>query len=452
MRASSRLILPPFRDRNDGDPGLALINERAAGFFVIDSTGQTFSNQVPSTVDSMQRGSTTGVDTNDPSIYYDAALPTIALPGGNNNYVDGGASRTYTWATSIALIMDFGSVGVQVISGNQYPCALGPDGSNRMMLLQVTGTTSFSGAYNESNSGVNKSSGTSSAVPVGTRYVRWLVGTGGVSIDYSNDKSSWTNVASSSGVAATTTTSWNLRLGNFAYGTSNCWSGQPVGCSVELDGAEVERIDARDNTASNQTSWTSTYGKTCTIVRPTSTGLKTIHVPAGKYVAQGDGVDDYFQLPASCTPTFTATTGGYTCFTLVRRHNSSPAGRIISASNGATSGMRIENIAGTNRIYVGGSSTVFNTSGVITPSEWAVVGGRANTGSLAAFDSVNGINASETDITGTGSYILVAPRLLVNGYAASTPQSAEVAAHVTFNEALTDDEITDVMTYLESLV
>jgi hypothetical protein len=209
----------------------------------------------------------------------------------------------------------------------------------------------------------------------------------------------------------------------------------------DTDGAGTLRatIDLATETL-GQSSWTATTGQTVTVNRATS-GLTT--AVATRPIALFDGVDDFIQLPASDTPTFTATTGEHTVLLLYRVSAVPASGaRLWSAETGANVGLYVRAVTANVAAAVNVTTTpsLAGTVGAIT-----AVAAVADDGTLATW--VPNTMSSTQNITGF-TFTHTTPRINGRAYTSISFLPMEFFACVQWNRALTAQELNDVSAYL----
>lgn len=461
MRPSSRLILPPFgRRRDDLDPGLAIINDRAVGFFVVDEDTQEYGNKVPGSSDAMTRGSGTGTDTNDPTVH-------SGLADSGFVYFDGGAGNYWQTASSIATAgsadewiveWDFGSVGFVPPSSGQDPLGGWTQSisSGGALYVNTDGTVRVLGG--DGTLGID--SVTTAAVTTGVRYLRGRYESGvGVHVEETNDRDgSWSLVET---IAAPTLGALSqaariyLGVRSFISRTGG-WEHPLTGLRAFTDGVEVGRILASDNTSGSQVSFTAGVGGVVQASRSTY-GLKTLWIEGNSAVSQLDGVDDYFQLPAACTPSVSSASGGtYTAFLLGRRHDNVDVGnaRVFSTEYANNDGLLLYITPSSGlTIGAGGSTFTADSSGVVPNNAPMVMGFRVDGSIIEVYHPEDGYSGTPASYSGVGMLDThLAPRIGSQANAVTNCPAMDIYAAVVFQEALNDEDTATVVAYLESLV
>ena len=443
---------------DDADPGLAYIQDNATAWY--NTTDLTTSSQ--EIVDQLGNhanailGNTTGVDVTDPAIYVNDDHPIFQFSSNDGNYIDEDTPRAYAITTSLSITVDFGTTGLQVLNGFPFYGIADNTSLNRLIMVHQGSNRQFDVFYNEANSG-DSGDVQNFTIPLGTRYVRAIAEVGvGVYMQYSNDKTSWTDSSAAGTVTATTTNAnWRLRLGHSPYSTSAGENdGELVGVSAELDGTEVRRIDAQDNTTGSQTSFTSTYGINCTINR-SSSGYKVVYVPAGEPVIQTEGTSQYIQLPATLTPTTGESTGEFVVLMIQRVYSGAASANqrwFSSEAGNGTNGYLLytSNSTDIRAYYHGGTaSTVDATYTQPTGTAYAV-GLKHVTGSLYSYLYGSGFSAAAST-AGDGDAAHDTPRLFVRANNTSNAATLDWFSIVVFTEDVTEANLDLVSAYLIGL-
>jgi hypothetical protein len=209
------------------------------------------------------------------------------------------------------------------------------------------------------------------------------------------------------------------------------------------DGADVQLDLNMNRDTVTQTAITDATGRVCPVNR-SATGLKTAIVT--RPVMLLDSVDDYIQLPASDTPTFTATTGKHTAVVMYRSHDNPAGARVLLDSRaGATSGWSIAEqlAAGAHRSVLYGADG-FETA--VTPARTAdsglqVVASVIDDGSLVAYHHETGFG-SPGDVSGVGAITYNPPRVGTTAYGLGGLPAVEIFAVLLFkDQALTETEL-----------
>lgn len=229
---------------------------------------------------------------------------------------------------------------------------------------------------------------------------------------------------------------------------------------TDLAAGRYKRFDVRDTNGSGtlrvtinlasdtlgQASFTCTTGQTVTVNR-TSSGLTTGIVTRPKLMA--DGTDDYVQLPAGDTPTFTRSAGSYTALVVARIHNNQNFDRLFDAGSTANRSVNIQLFNTTSYVFVGDGTTNVSAQRTFSLTTLTVFGAVVNNGSIYSYTSSNGLSAGSS-ITG-----LTADPLHTNPWIGSVRQfvtnlvDGEYFAVVIWNNrALTATELNTASTFL----
>lgn len=452
--------------------GLTIINDRAAGFFVIDEDAQEYDNKVPSTSDSMVLGSTTGADSNDPALY-------SAFDRGNIRINDAGNDNYFSVPDESALDIT-GDIDIRVeVALDEYNTGASQDlmskfrltGNQRSWLLRVNSSGYLQLFWSPTGAGITGATSPSSTVRPSTVFADgergWLRATLDVDngssqneVKYytSTDGSSWTQLGTTI-TASGTTSIYNS--------TAEVWVGAYDGSSVSgqghyfraqvydgIDGTKELDIDVHtDNSAGSQDTFTATTGQTVTLTRPTS-GLKTVFIPANKFIAQTDGVDDYLALPTDCTPTFTATTGEYSFLVSLRQFRQpGSVNTIFSSESAHPRGLAVYSTAGDLVVRVGGDggNSTRTQVGSVADGSVITVGGVVDDGLLAGYSHSDGLTTTSS-IGAVGTIVHNDVRVAMRAFVASLGSDIDVFSVAVFQDALTEEELDDVSDYMESLI
>lgn len=196
-----------------------------------------------------------------------------------------------------------------------------------------------------------------------------------------------------------------------------------------------------------QTSWTCTTGQTVTVNRSTS-GLTTAVVT--RPLLMLDGTDDYIQLPAEDTPTFTATTGAMTNLVVFRRHNATTGNPIYWSSESASNNgaLMYYNTSPVLVVAVNdGTGIVLQTRSYVTDSNVQAFGGIWNNGSLSAYLFGSGVSATSSYAAKTG-LTHAAPRIGTRANVVSNPNDGGILAFASWPRALSVAELNTAAAYL----
>lgn len=444
------------------DPGLAIINERATGFFVIDQDAQLYANKVPGSSDFMQRGSTTGVDTNDPAVYVSSGEGGVYLPGADNSFM----SVPYDPKFNVSGDLDIRcKVNLESYTpSNRYTLVSRYGGTQHSYLLDMAPGGSLRVIWSEDGTGViSQVSGVSVSSQVADGQTCWIRVT--VAMDTSpgtltrfytsTDGVAWSQLGGDviRGVSSSSFSGTNgINLG-VIVASQNPLRGFILAAEVYdgIDGTLVFGTDIEtDNNAGSQYSFTATSGDVVTINRGTS-GYKSVYVPAGGVLAQGDGVDDYLELPTSCTPSYTESSGEYTVIAVTRSTNFPGGGaRIFSAEAAPDSSAEIRVVNAGNYAVRAGPGPNRNVSNdPVADGEMRAVSLVVSDGAFNGY--VDGVLLTEADANIISAPSHATPTSLSRGGVAFF---ADVDIHslAVFHTRLTQPEVLQVSTYMKGLV
>lgn len=212
--------------------------------------------------------------------------------------------------------------------------------------------------------------------------------------------------------------------------------------TVRNDGVIVPGLsfNAADAGPDDQLTITS-GGDDWTVNRP-ATGLKTTVVT--RPVAVLDGVDDYLQLPASATPSFTATTGKHTVVVAFRKHGvATGSERLYSSESASNNGLYLYVNSATRTVaaLVGGTTTTaFRICGSYSDGELTVVAVIVDDGTLRGYGPV-GYTAT-VSTTGVGTITHDPPRIGSRADVVASDSNCEFFAVLDYpGVALTEAEL-----------
>ena len=210
-------------------------------------------------------------------------------------------------------------------------------------------------------------------------------------------------------------------------------------------------IDTSADPDAGQASWTdSVSAKTWTVNR-SATGLKTAVVT--RPVLLFDGTDDYLQLPAADTPSFTATTGKYTVVIASREANA------VAGNHAATFDSQSANLNGMKFMHYGtpyagdagkwairvGGATTFATNqhqSAAVYNEIRTIAVVVDDGALSMWIDGVASSANPVSITGVGTITHETPKIGRAAYGAFLPYAGEVFDALIFDGvALTETQL-----------
>jgi hypothetical protein len=162
-----------------------------------------------------------------------------------------------------------------------------------------------------------------------------------------------------------------------------------------------------------------------------------------------DGTDDYIQLPASATPTFTATTGNHTivmCFRIAAAQANYDY--FYGNESDGTTGLSIRNGAD-DKAYVRLNSTQNlsrTTQNTIPIDTLHVVAVTIDAGDMNIWDNVDGYYLAAIDITGVGSLTsMTDPRIGSKADSVASNPAFDMLAFLDWpSTTLTTTQLTDI--------
>lgn len=382
---------------------------------------QELPNRVNAAADEATVGSTTGVDTNDPT--------GLTHDGDHYIRVPGTADNNFSVPDEAALDIVGDLEIVLRLSAFDWTPA-----STSLVLTKGTAysvSTLASGDLRLNHSGANYDS--TVVVPFTDADWQWIKITrrqsdGRIQFLYAADQSiepsSWTQLGADVTGATSDLSTNSTALSCGGVGATLPFGGEYKRVIVRdgIDGTTVldvnpaNDIDTTSDPDAGQSSFTATTGQTVTVNRGTS-GLTTAVVT--RPVALLDGTDDYIQLPASDTPTFTATTGKHTFVVCFRKPvaNASGSKRFLSFEGAVNDGVHLfidpsDNIDA----LVGGASALKSISGgAHSEGTMTVAAVIIDDGTAYVYDSVNGRSAG-SDITTVGTITFASGRVGSRAY------------------------------------
>jgi hypothetical protein len=273
---------------------------------------QSLPNRMESFPNSAQRGSTSGVDSNDPLFRPHDGRHYVYFPGNLDSFVSG-PTYNIAGATTLGMVVDFGPDGLpDVPSGFACPAGLATSVDG---ILQYVGPSKALTTFGTADS-VSNTWAAGPTVPAGTRYVRSTFRVNvDVEVETSIDGTTWVpyQTTPATGQPASIpgpTNTVPIAVGRVSYAGAWSYLGSIRKVEFLVDGAVVRTYDpaTQIDTSSNPNAGQTSFGGWN--VNRAAEGLKTAVVTES--IILPDGVNDFTQLPASDTPTFTATTGKHT--------------------------------------------------------------------------------------------------------------------------------------------
>lgn len=272
-----------------------------------------------------QFGSTTGTDTNDPTVLPYTGSPYIALPGVAGNYlsVPDAAPLRITGDLEIVVrrqLADWTPATWQTLACRWVPAA---DQSFVLLVQATTGCIQLS----LSSTGANQFDGLSTAAPpftdgnAGWIKATWRASDGRVQFftaaDQPTEPGSWTQLGADRTAAAGSIFAGTSPFMSGAYGNGTI--NPATGCELRtilrngINGTTVLDVDTSVLTSGSATSFTATTGQTVTINR-SATGRKAVAVVRPVILF---GTDDFLQVPDNDLLDFG--TGSFSVLAMVRQ-------------------------------------------------------------------------------------------------------------------------------------
>lgn len=400
---------------------------------LVDSQ-QTLTNRVGA--GSAQLGSTSGSDTNDPSVITHSGTNRLVFPNNASNYLFmtnpvGWAAGEYTGVVDATPAVGWN------IAGNHRLMTMS-DGATNATIMTNTSSIRLFGSSTSINSVGHPTSG----------RVQWRIrrnGNTSASIAWRTDgvvdpnASGWTVSATG---AITDGTSNVAYIGDFSG--SDPWAGE-VHYAAAWDSTPTLKWSINPAT---ETPGQTTFG-TWTVNRATS-GLTTAIVT--RPILAFDGSDDYLQLPTA--PTFTAAAGNHTVMLVNRVHNLAGAAtlsRAWSSESASNNGAHIylDQTSAQYKVLVGGATTTATTAAATftASTQLHAVAAVFAAGTAYAYTTTTGLTAG-TSYSGVGTITHATPRVASRADSVANPADLEVYAVATWDRALTATELATAATYL----
>ena len=424
------------------------------------STGaeQTLPNRGTAGAETIQRGSTAGVDTNDPVFLPWDGEPYAYLPGAVSNYV----STPDSAALDITGDID---VRVKVKLDDWTPAAafylIGKStaaGSQRSwyLVIETGGTVKIYWSTDGALPTATTQEESSVAVPFADGETGWVrvtldVDNGAADSDCtfytSTDGETWTQlgtVQNSGGTTSIFSSSAIVEIGSLNAG------GLVAATPFYVFEAQIYDGIAGTLVADYQPNGTGASGETWTVNRST-TGLQTAFVDRPKILL--DGTDDYLVMHSNTALTYQAASGQDSAFVLVQMHTTVDNDRAYSGTTGSNDGpsFRIRNSGSKWRMHSGGAVGTTSKDAVFYEGQLQCGGMVLDNGNLYAYGSrdysLDGPNDMSSDglITHT-----TAPMFGTNAHSpgGNVPE-IEVMAILTFpGVALTEQQCQDLDAFL----
>ncbi len=410
---------------------------------------------------SLQMGSTTGADTNDPlRLTHSGGQHYVYFPGTANN----GISVPDSLALSITGDID---IRYELASSDYAPT----DTSTILAKRGAAGQVSWQLRLNAGSSGKPQflwsEDGTATSTALSTVPIGFADGDKGwirVTVDVddgasdseivfytSTDGDTWTQLGSVINPGSTTSifdstadvTAGLYLTSQFPYDHSlyraQIYDG--IDGTLVLDINPAADIDTQDGAApdAGQSSFTCTTGQTVTVNRGSSGATTTVVTDP---VDVPDGTDDYEQ--SSDLPTFTRTSGKLSVGMLLRKWVASAAfERALSFESAVNDGLHLGwNSSDKVAVYCGDGATVSAVhSGGYTLGELILIGFTVSDGQLYLYQEGEGLTAATALSTLSSDPTFAAGRLFSRAYSVGNlPDGVEYRDHVyaegaAFNEA-----------------
>lgn len=404
------------------------------------SLTDTLPNRLNPAGDPLTFGSTAGADTNDPTRLARAAANGnyVYVPSGNLNYltVSSPFAGALSWTTRVV-----GKVRCSVAAASSgRPLTIGYQGilnrspSGWSLTYRTTGN-GFAGTSTFANPhaayGDIEDAGFEITPTTVTVYARSAAGMAPLEDQDVGDWTGWTVLGTLTPGNLAVATDLNATL--LGSNVGNSWIEGGIWSAVMAIDNDVRLFNP--NTDPTLTGW---------IIYRAATGLKTAVVT--RPVILPDGTDDYGQLPADATPTFTATTGKQTVAVLFRQHVNAPfTQRLWSSESITNNGLLLYlNTGGTEvRAAAGGSITAVNTGGGPTGTlgTMRVAAAVVDNGTLSVYGNLAGL-ASPVSITGVGTITHDSPRMASRADSAANLFDGEILSVIQANgQALTGPQL-----------
>jgi hypothetical protein len=472
----SSLFLPgldPTHETNASPTGIQLgistIINKAAGFFHLNGVSesvQELTNYVDTGGDKATIGSTTGSDTNDPAIYAASDRAYIRTPGTSNNRAYIASSALTSTGLADGLVYKTGR-RMYDLNASQRILIAGSD-----LAFDITSTDTLRANWRDSGGTYQTDMVTTATASflygtdhgiglhiVDANTVRFYYKTGN-QIERNTSWTGWTLLEEVTSTGRSYNATWTgTSLDPTSNNNGNLHSSARLYDAYLYNGVEDLYTDINtDNPDANQTSFTATSGQTFTISRST-TGLKTVAIKAGQTLAQSDGTDDYIQLPTSCTPTFTETTGEYTALVCFRSFNIGVTfinSRLLSSeqassSDGCYLGLNSSGYPVTHVNGATGNTTESVAVNAEASGNTEVAGILQDDGTLYAYLHGSGLSAGESTTTDGAVTHSTTTRLFSRQDAVTNVYNGDLFAAAIFLDALTLAEMDAVSQYLKSI-
>lgn len=426
-----------------------------------ESAVQELPNRVNTGASTAVRGSTTGVDTNDPLFLTHDGSHYVWFPGASGNNL--GWPGALAFADGVTTSFRFKKDVDDWDGGTEY-WFNHASGGRCYLIRTSTGMRVYFSRTSDSASvnftvitDVEMAAAEWVQVEIGWKASGLHDLTGYTSLDAVGDHDSVTWTASSLGVVNPPDPCNIPTTGGTEYIGST--TVQPIQgflyqFAALTDGAETvvvdpgADIDTSADPDAGQTSFTASTGQTVTVNRASS-GLTTAVVT--RPVALFDGTDDYLQLPASDIPSYTLASGKYSVVVLFRSHFSVGFGRLWSSEGSANRGVNIQLNATTAYVYQRDTPTaLFQTRTYSAHGDLVCVAAVIDDGTMYAYTNTGGLSAgADISVLTEEPDFASSPRVGVLAYGVTSRYTGEVFSVLIFDDyALNEAQLDTLSTKL----
>lgn len=415
------------------------------------TTQQTLPNRNNPSATAAQFGSTSGSDTNAPTLIpFEGGAPFVRIPNAAGNYLGSSLTAPVDGQTYVEVVA---RLRPRSLAGN---ITFGGTASTHLgVYLRTDGKLNIY-HLNTTTAGAVGNAPSSAAIPsyaVDTWYwvkLRLTQATAVCEYWYSTEsvtdpaQVTWIalgapQTGTRAGEGFATTSQTIINVGSYSTGLA---PGAPF---------DIQHF-AINWSGQAWKSWTCDTGQstnnTLTVVRATS-GLTTAVVT--RPLAMEDGTDDYLLYPSTDTPTFDAATGKFTVLQVARLWvNGGGAFSRVWASESATNRgafIAVSDAAFSYRAFVGGTTTFIATATkTFTQGALHTVAMVCDSGAAAIYTNEAGLSAT-TSYAGVGTIVFADPRS--GNSPAGGPAEQELYATIIFpGRALTAAELDAASAYL----
>jgi hypothetical protein len=434
-------------------------------------TDQSLPNRVfRNTQTTLQRGSTSTSDTNDPLFLAHTGEHYVRLPGSASNFLSVPDAAALDITSDLDLraevaLDDYASGSDQVLVSKNDA------GSQRSYILHVssTGFVVMTWSTTGSDHVVRTSTAaiTTKVADGGRIWVRATLdvdnGASGHDVNFytSTDGSTWTQLGTTVTTASTTSVFASTAPARVGLYTTSSFpaTGKFYRAQIYsgIDGTKVldiwpdRDINAASDVDAGQSSFTATTGQTVTVSRGT-TGVLTVVVTRPVWV--GDATDDYMQGALADVPGITKAAGSFTTGVLVRSWVNNAFARAWSAESASNNGASIQQGTTDFFCYTGaGGSDHVNATRSYTLGQMRLVSAIFGEGSLYLYLDGQGRSSAValSGITGTPTFNSTGTRLGSRADSVSGVAKMEFFAHFTVpNVEFSEDNLDTLNTYLKT--